>query len=192
MDCLCSPGAVEITNPRTIPASKWTEIPVDGSALIVPQERQPAPIFVSPQEPADSSSPITGGLALPYGAWLPKKGRYWVFTTTAVVVRIVKIPVLAIVEPFNGCSLATSSQASLTVVASTALAANANRRFALIQNNGSTYVRLRFDGTNPTAAAGVRLAPGQFIDMSGPELVRSAVLAIAESGTPTLDIIEGT
>lgn len=193
MDCLCTPGNVEISNPRTIPASKWTVFEVDGPAVLVPQEQQSAPIYVSPQEPAADATPIQAGLQLGYGAWLPKKGRYWAFTVTAVKVRQVKIPVLAVVKPLpEGCSLPTSSQASLTTTASTALAANANRRFALIQNTGTTPVRIRMDGTNPTTSVGIRLEPGDSLDISGDELVRNAVLAIAESGTPTLDIIEGT
>lgn len=185
----CAPA--ERNNPYTIPANQWTQIEVDQPSLLVPTEIQTRPIYVSPEEPA--ANVIEAGIALPYGAYLPKPGRFWVRTAAIVNLVRVKLPVIATVQPVpEGCSLATSSQAALTTVASTALAANANRRFMFIQNNGTDFVRLRFDGTNPTSTVGVRLGPGDALKFDGPQLIRSAVLAIAESGTPTLDIVEGT
>lgn len=197
-DLFFNPGDgqdIEISNPDYIEAAKWKFFEVDRPALLVPLEAQPAPIFVSPRNMnPGAASPINGGLALSYGGYFPKAGKYWAYCASAVKVAVVKLPVIAVVKPLrDGCSLATSSQVTLGAgAASTVIAVNANRRFVTIQNNGSTYARIRMDGTDPTSSTGIRLAPGATADLRGDELVPSAIRGIAESGTPVLDILEGT
>lgn len=66
-------------------------------------------------------------------------------------------------------------------------------RSAVIQNNGSGYVRLSNDGaTSPTTSTGYRLAPGlQYVINTEANATagHNKIIAIMESGSTTLDII---
>lgn len=66
---------------------------------------------------------------------------------------------------------------------STLLAANAARRFLLVQNNDlAVAVRITCDGTDPTAANGLRLMPGSSVMLLDRYPPTGAIKAIAESG----------
>lgn len=54
-----------------------------------------------------------------------------------------------------------------TLAAATALTVPAGSQYAIIQNNGTTGVRYRDDGTNPTSAIGQVLPNGQELFYEG-------------------------
>lgn len=88
----------------------------------------------------------------------------------------------------------TQSRASLSNVAATLLAANADRRYLMIQNNDAAAVmRLSLDGVAPTVAEGFRIGPGDSIDLSG-FMVSGEIKAIMETATAAaanVEIVEG-
>lgn len=62
----------------------------------------------------------------------------------------------------------------------TALAANTNRKVAIIQNTGSANIRV---GTTVTTSTGTQLSPGGYLVLEPPYPVTAAIKAIRESGT---------
>lgn len=83
----------------------------------------------------------------------------------------------------------TPSQAADVTVDGTAggvtvLAANANRKSAVIQNVGSANMRVSVGGT-PTATTGIQLAAGQTLSLRRPHCPTGAIKAIRESSTST-------
>lgn len=83
--------------------------------------------------------------------------------------------------------------ASVTSSAATTLsAANASRRYLLIQNNDSAnYLRLRVDGTAATVSTGIRIPPGGYFESSPLFAPTGAISLIAESGTIAVEAMEG-
>lgn len=83
----------------------------------------------------------------------------------------------------------TPSQAADVTVDATAggvtvLAANVNRKSAVIQNVGSANCRVSVGGT-PTTTNGIQLTPGQTLTLRRPHCPVGAVKAIRESSTST-------
>ena len=70
------------------------------------------------------------------------------------------------------------------------LAANANRKSALIQNNGSTAIRVTMSAADPTATLGIRVPAGQNLPIDGPNVVTAAIKAISESGSNPVGVTE--
>ena len=62
----------------------------------------------------------------------------------------------------------------------TLLAANANRKSALIQNNGTGNIRVTLDGVDPTVDYGIRVAGGQSLPLDPPYIVTGAIKAKSE------------
>lgn len=88
----------------------------------------------------------------------------------------------------------TNSRASvLSSGVSTLLAANAARRYCLVQNNDtSVAVRLTMDGVNPTTAQGVRIPAGGYWESPALFAPTGAIKAIAESGAGcAVEVVEG-
>ncbi len=84
----------------------------------------------------------------------------------------------------------TQSRVSLTNVNQQLLAANAARRYLMLQNNDvSSYMRITLDGSTATALIGFRLAPGGALDLSGFNTT-SAINAIMETATATAGNVE--
>lgn len=74
----------------------------------------------------------------------------------------------------------------------TLAAANAGRRYLLVQNtDASNYVRLRLDGTNPTTATGIRIAPGGYWESPALFAPTGDVKVIAETGSAICEGLEG-
>lgn len=74
----------------------------------------------------------------------------------------------------------------------TLAAANAARRYVLVQNNDAAiYLRLRVDGTDPTTAAGLRIPPGGAWESPAGFAPTGAIKVIAESGTVATEGLEG-
>lgn len=67
----------------------------------------------------------------------------------------------------------------------TVLAANTNRKSALIQNTGAATMRVTTDGTAPTATHGKQVAAGNALVLSSPNCPTVVVKAIRESSTST-------
>jgi len=88
----------------------------------------------------------------------------------------------------------TDTQQSVTNANQVLLAANANRRYALIQNNDPAQVlRVTLDGTAATATKGKRIQPGQSLELQG-YVATTAINGMMEAATATannVDITEG-
>lgn len=88
----------------------------------------------------------------------------------------------------------TDSQKSVTNADQVLLAANANRRYLMIQNNSAAGVlRLALDGTAATATKGKRIQPGQNYEMQG-YVSTSEIHGFMETADATannVDISEG-
>jgi hypothetical protein len=74
--------------------------------------------------------------------------------------------------------------ATATLATSTSLTVPAGSLYARIENNGTSAVRWRDDGTDPTAIAGGRLLPGDALwydgDLDEIELIREAAGAVLD------------
>lgn len=70
------------------------------------------------------------------------------------------------------------------------LAANADRKAAIIQNTGGENIRVGI-GTTPTAATGIQLAPGQVLHLSMPYCPTEQIKGIQEgASSSTAAVIE--
>lgn len=88
----------------------------------------------------------------------------------------------------------TNSRATvLSSGVSTLLAADANRRYVLVQNNDtSVSLRLTMDGADPTTAQGVRIPPGGYWESPAMYAPTGAIKAIAESGAGVaVEVVKG-
>lgn len=86
----------------------------------------------------------------------------------------------------------TDSQLSLTNVAQTAVAANAARRYVLVQNNDAAAVmRVSLDGTPATATKGKRVQPGQLLELQG-FVATTAISVIMETATAAANNVDVT
>ena len=88
----------------------------------------------------------------------------------------------------------TFTQPAMSAVSATVLAANAARRYALIQNDGSADVYI-FLGTPAVAHTGIRLNAGggsYEISSANGNLYAGIITGITAAGTPTLLVTEGT
>ena len=98
-------------------------------------------------------------------------------------------------DSISSTPAATPAHSQHTVLASAAsqlAAANASRKLLIVQNNGTDWLRVRIDGTAPTAAAGIRIAPGGYWDLPAYLAGAAIVQAIAESGAGcAVEVIEG-
>ena len=66
------------------------------------------------------------------------------------------------------------------IAVTTLLAANANRKSALIQNNGTGNIRVTLDGVDPAVDYGIRVAGGRELPIDPPYIVTGAIKAISE------------
>lgn len=84
----------------------------------------------------------------------------------------------------------TQGRVSLTNVVQTLLASNAARRYLLIQNNdGGATMRVTLDGNDPTAAQGLRVGPGDSLEIPS-FCCTGAVKAVMETVSATVDNVE--
>lgn len=84
----------------------------------------------------------------------------------------------------------TQGRVSLTNVNQAIIAANANRRSLLIQNNdASAVMRVKIDGAAATVSQGFRIAAGDSLDLTG-YLSTGAVNAIMETATAAAGNVE--
>lgn len=183
-------------NPVSLKGSDWTAVPVLKPSFLVPLSPPNGVLYARPFDRGDATSAATlqktsypGGPSLELSA----PGVWYVYNTGSTVQATMLDATGAILEDVvKGYGAAAQTQVTLNGgVAATVLAANPFRRMAAIQNNGSVAVRLRWDGTDPTAAVGFRLIPNTTYIMCGDELSRNLIRGIEESGAPILDIVEG-
>lgn len=80
-------------------------------------------------------------------------------------------------------TLANGTETSVAGVAVSVLAANANRKAAIIQNVGSQSVRIGVAGV--TAATGIQLVAGATLILGSPYVVTGAIYAIRETAAST-------
>lgn len=84
----------------------------------------------------------------------------------------------------------TQGRGSLTNVVQSLIAANANRRYLLIQNNdASANMRLTLDGTDPTATQGIKLEPGESLELAI-STATGEVRAMMETASAAADNVE--
>lgn len=84
----------------------------------------------------------------------------------------------------------TQGRASVTNANQAILAANATRKFLMVQNNDASQVlRVRLDGNAATDTAGFRIGPGDSLDLSGYQPT-GAVNAMMEAATVGVDNVE--
>lgn len=92
------------------------------------------------------------------------------------------------VQAVNGAF--AQGRVSLTNVNQAIIAANANRRSLLIQNNdASAVMRVKIDGAAATVSQGFRIAAGDSLDLTG-YLSTGAVNAIMETATAAAGNVE--
>lgn len=184
-------------------ARVWHEIPVAHAAIAEIQSVLDARVYFYPSEKFTTSSPVLTATYEAVGGkygFLPYPELWYVWYDSATASATFDLNVL---DFPNGCAaraymqtggytVAAHSQVTLnTGAAQTVLAANAARKYALIQNNGTGPARFRWDGTAPTAAIGIQLLPGASYPFEGPELYRGLIKGIEVSGTPVIDVVEG-
>lgn len=88
----------------------------------------------------------------------------------------------------SGGNAGTPTTLAVDNTVKTVLAANNNRVGAYIQNNGLGVARITFGGTDPTAALGIRLQPGDDLPVGA---FTGIIECIREGATnTTLDIQE--
>lgn len=188
--------SVEKPNPVSIKGG-WNRIPVIAPSTLVFLAPPQGSVYYRPFDMGDSTSQATlqatcfvAGPSIPLSA----PGVWWVYNAGTSVNGLM-IDATASIDKawFDGYLKAAFTRVDMnTAAAQTVLAANAYRRMVAIQNNGTTPVRLRWDGTDPTTATGFRLLGGQTLVMDCCELTRNQIRGIEESGTPQLEVIEGS
>lgn len=93
-----------------------------------------------------------------------------------------------IVNSFKGT--VTNDKNALSTTSEVVLAANAGRRYAYFHNTDAAIdITLSF-GETAVADEGIVLEPGGFYEIDTSNLYLGAINAIADSGTPTLAIVE--
>lgn len=101
------------------------------------------------------------------------------------------VPPTGDVNVVNTGGAFTIAEPAVTSVASQVLAAKANRRYLLVQNNdGAANVRVTVDGSAPTNAHGIKLAPGGSVEFAG-YVPTGAVRVIADQPTAIVTVVEG-
>lgn len=85
-----------------------------------------------------------------------------------------------------------TTDATVSGTASTILAANAERRAAVIENVHATVsLRVTIDGQTPTSSLGILLAPGQALNLDSPGCPKAAIKAIRVGGSDgTVAVLE--
>ena len=77
-----------------------------------------------------------------------------------------------------------TADATVGAAAGTILAANANRRSAVIQNvHASVSIRVTIDGQTPTSSLGFLLAAGQSLSLESPGCSKAAIKEIRVGGS---------
>lgn len=128
-----------------------------------------------------------------------------VYSVTAQTVKIAVADGNVSYDRFSGNVAVTNApavhgaftQSTFTTIGSaaavTVAAANAARRIAFIQNNdAAVYLRVTVDGSAPTAAHGIRIAPGNYWEPPAGYAPTGAIQAITESGTASsVEVLEG-
>lgn len=188
--------SVTVPNGRRLTSGQWVAIPVQHPSIVVPLGQiDTGALRVAPSLTGDQTSAATlSKTSYPAGPiiFLSAPGIWYVYNPGTSVMAVVLDATGSFDDRWaDGYALPAHTQVNPNGVATSLLAYNAFRRFALIQNNGSTPVRIRWDGTNPTTTTGIRIAPGAFIEFEGHQLTRNAIVGIEESGSVTLDIVEG-
>lgn len=97
------------------------------------------------------------------------------------------------VTPINN-GIFTQSRASVTNVNQAIIAANASRKYLLIQNNDSgAFLRVKLDGTNATAAQGFRVAPNGILELPNFSATSAinCMMETASAAVGNVEFVEG-
>lgn len=90
-----------------------------------------------------------------------------------------------------GFSTASNTRPLVTTTSSVVLAANANRKYAILFNNSGTQIFLKL-GTTAVNNQGIRLGPNVGYEITRSNLWLGSIEAVVASGSQNLDIFEGT
>lgn len=84
-------------------------------------------------------------------------------------------------------------QKSVTNVNQVVAAANALRKYFLIQNNSAQVLRVTVDGVAATATRGIRIQPGGYYEPIGrvPSGAINAIMELADATANNVEVIEG-
>lgn len=91
--------------------------------------------------------------------------------------------------PGGTSSLANGAETAVSSSAVQVLAANASRKWCIIQNTGSETVRIGIAGV--AATTGIKLVAGAALTFELPYVVTSAIFAIRESADSIVYAVEG-
>lgn len=147
---------------------------------------------------------ISAALAMEFGFYHKPKGGYTQLRFTSAAAQTIKVMVgqgdggynrsSGVVVITNVAGVYTELSLSVTNASQLISASNLNRRAGLIQNNSAVAaLRVTLDGSAATAAHGVRIMPGGFLQI--PDFATtSAVNAMMETADATaanVEFIEG-
>jgi len=93
----------------------------------------------------------------------------------------------------NTAGAFVDSQKSVTNADQVLLAANANRRYLMIQNNSVQVLRVTMDGSVATETKGKRIQSGQFLELQGyvATTAMRGFMELADATANNVDITEG-
>lgn len=130
-----------------------------------------------------------------HGLYLHSAGEWHLSPGVAAVIDVIYLsacgPEAFWANYLDGYSVPVHTQVTAAAAAADLLAANRLRRYALFNNTGGGNVRIRFDGTDPTASVGIQILPGGSYEMAGKTLNRNLVRVIRETVDSTVDVVEG-
>jgi len=108
------------------------------------------------------------------------------------VVRVIKLDTPGRQDTFDSTTgtLANGAETAVSNVAVSVLAANANRKVAIVQNVGNLTARIGVAGV--TAATGIQLVAGATLVLEPPYVVTGAIFAIRETADTTVFATEIT
>lgn len=132
------------------------------------------PALVAGRVPVDGS-----------GVTQPVSGTFWQATqpVSAVSLPLPTGAATSALQPALTATLNNGSEATITVAAQV-LAANVNRKAAVIQNTGTVNVRI--GATGVTATTGLRLTPGASVTFEQPNVPTNAIFAVSEGAATTV------
>ena len=90
----------------------------------------------------------------------------------------------------SGTATHTADNTVDNVTAETVLAANTSRKYAMIQNNGATAIRVTISGATPTATMGIRVPAASALVIDQPFVTTGDIKAISESGSNAVAVVE--
>lgn len=200
-----SPREIQWPNPITI-NNGWQKVTVQAPSTILPLgtaepcgELRAVPGENKPSDAA-SGAPAPGvplnfiGYDAGASVRLPFAGDWWVYYggATAFQAVVLDMPAMeALLFKREGYLVPTHTAVSVGVASGTALAANPRATYRMFQNDSANTIYLMIDAA-AVVNQGIRLnASGGSYEMSGKNLSRKQVNAIATGAASNLLVLEG-